>query len=108
MCGRDPNSHDADCWVQLTLNAWDELIDGPKSAPVPAPRLEWRVTGDEIYENEYWRIEGEGTRGHLKWLLQAWDGNEGVVMQTTDTLDAAKSLAEKLNTLLSPPVGPQE
>jgi hypothetical protein len=25
MCGREPSAHADDCWVQLTLLAWDEL-----------------------------------------------------------------------------------
>jgi hypothetical protein len=27
VCGRDPNSHEAECWIEQTLRAWDRLHD---------------------------------------------------------------------------------
>jgi hypothetical protein len=99
MCGRDPNSHDADCWVQLTLNAWDELIDGPKSAPVPAPRLEAKfIPGEEVIYFGRRVLVDAVTFGH----------GFPVLYEIVDPADENQRHYDVAEHLLSPPVGTQE
>ncbi len=76
------------------------------SAPVPAPRLEWEkvpwasVAGD-------WAVFDDAPHGWATALRDCDDYPETILAHRASEA-AAKSLAEKLNDVLSPPVGPQE
>jgi hypothetical protein len=83
------------------------------SAPVPAPRLEWREGAG--LESTHWygvgpNAEDEYDRWTVAHLYETYDVSyaAGRIQKRCKTLDAAKSLAEKLNDVLSPPVGTQE
>ncbi len=72
-------------------------------APVPAPRLEWKgyeaKGGGTTVVTEGFEIQDDQDRGG--WTLY-------VDKVHLKTLDAAYALAENIEVLLSPPVGPQE
>ena len=91
-----------------------------EAEPVPAPRLEWREDVGDWRADDGWLIEASRTlvpnsptirlvikeRGYSLWKhrINPWAAEP---LAQGLTLDAAKSLAEQLNAVLSPPVGPQ-
>jgi len=106
------------------------ITSGAPVEPVPAPRLEWvRATyygSDKPVVPEHWlcpdwdiRLK-EGERGECAWMngkyelttdaihCDNYECSSSTYIDCFETVDAAKSLAEKLNDVLSPPVGTQE
>ena len=71
-----------------------------EAEPVPAPRLEWK-SGFAPYNAGNFRIWANPDHTHHLNYGSELCGDHL-------TLDAAKSLAEKLNAVLSPPVGTQK
>ena len=82
-----------------------------QAAPVPAPPLEWVDWGrsfeslDVAGEEMPWSLHlgREGTLGENTWTLMCG----GTILRMCPDIDYLKSLAEKLNAVLSPPVGTQ-
>jgi hypothetical protein len=74
-----------------------------QSAPVPAPRLEWAHNDGDTHEAQtedvVWEI-GACKAGQIEWYSLD-------LMIRTESVGAALALAEKLNAVLSPPVGTQ-
>ena len=89
---------------------------GRSAAPVPAPRLEWREheEHDAFVSAEGWTVAAmpDDQLGYPCWMV--WPPHEHniwtrrAIAEKLPSVDAAKSLAEKLNAVLSPPVGTQE
>ena len=95
----------------------DKLRAAPVN-PVPAPRLEWREgkaasVGPMTGQITKWHTTTEVTDGKLYWSI-AWAAEDRFVLRVKDdnrtdtvwlghrsSLDAAKSLAEKLNAVLA-------
>jgi hypothetical protein len=80
--------------------------------PVPAPRLEWRQ-GTGLKSTRWYGVAPDAEDEYDRWtvahLYETYDVSyaAGRILKSCKTLDAAKSLAEKLNDVLSPPVGTQ-
>ena len=102
-----------EAYLQQELRRLHEVIEN--SAPVPAPRLEWR----NISKKNSWSPRWEAVDrtvflvcGPLKGGTHEGEFNlavgGSVALRFFPTIDAAKSLAEKLNAVLSPPVGENE
>jgi hypothetical protein len=82
-----------------------EVIFMHESAPVPAPRLEWEIDDADYAATPgaFWEVSRVYQHRNNAWTLS----RDGAVIEerlTEWSKDAAKSLAEKLNALLSPPV----
>jgi hypothetical protein len=75
------------------------------SAPVPAPRLEWeRIENCDRECSQTPHLRGAQFKVHHNGTFVTMTFSGSLDLPTDD---AAKSLAEKLNAVLSPPVGPQ-
>jgi len=83
----------------------DDGEETPNCAPVPAPRLEWeRIENCDRECSQTPHLRGAQFKVHHNGTFVTMTFSGSLDLPTDD---AAKSLAEKLNALLSPPVGPQ-
>jgi hypothetical protein len=86
-----------------TLNDSKDLTVELSDRPVPAPRLEWAHNDGDTHEAQtedvVWEI-GACKAGQIEWYSLD-------LMIRTESVGAALALAEKLNAVLSPPVGTQ-
>jgi len=91
------------CYQQMqNVGTWrDKLL----SAPVPAPRLEWTERKSGVFVSGRWRVLRYPMFAVLSF---ANDWGRRVDMFKCDSVGEAQSLAQKLNDVLSPPVGTQE
>jgi hypothetical protein len=87
------------CYLLSLLEPFDL---GASVEPVPAPRLEWVPSAKNRFKaaQSAWGVSDFEMDG--VWALS----HNSHILRSGLSLDAAKALAEKLNAVLSPPVGP--
>ena len=97
-----------EAFLQQEIKSLLADLDEALSAPVPAPRLEWTLDKADA-EAPAWRLGDFWVYGDAEGAWEVYIDNDDISFcQRGLTLDAAKSLAEKLEAVLyAPPVGPQ-
>jgi hypothetical protein len=94
-------------WHPVSIDELYEMLGVEKpefqeSAPVPAPRLEWRQISETLWKAGRWLVND-----NYGWELQCY-GFADIGDGTDAAVEQLKSLAEKIEVLLAPPVGTQE
>jgi hypothetical protein len=93
-------------WHPVSIDELYEMLGVEKpefqeSAPVPAPRLEWRQISETLWKAGRWLVND-----NYGWELQCY-GFADIGDGTDAAVEQLKSLAEKIEVLLAPPVGTQ-